>query len=491
VKTLLTFLASLSLAGCSRELLCSPGEVDCGGTCVSLRSDDLNCGACGVACGALEHCSAGACACDEGIAVCDGRCTDLARDPDHCGSCTTACAPEQSCDSGTGCVDVCPAGTTVCARACVALASDVYHCGACGNACQAGEACRSGQCQADLYVACMATDEVQPVNAKLELAGAALPTPSMPSDVAFLDATVIAASATFPANAFVTIFPLDPTRPAHSVEIVSNDLTRFLVHDNTLLLSNAAAGTLLVLDSRANVLDEIPLPDQQAGPNPHAVAVLDTTAWVALYGPSTTGGQAVAKVDLVAGRAVGKVDLLSVPGSHTPPGLPLPDGVATDGERVYVTLKNLSKDGTSTFYSKPAGSGRLAIISPAADDDVTILDLGASCGSPGDIVLEGTTLWITCGAFSFPELAPRRLLPVDISTGIPVLGAPIELPKLPSGAQVVPAKLAFCGGMGYVGDMASGHVVQFDPVARTADAPVDVCKPGLFFTSVADVTCPE
>jgi hypothetical protein len=454
---------------------------------VSLLSDGANCGACGVVCGALEHCFDGACVCDEGIAVCDGACTDLARDPDHCGSCTIACVPAQSCHLGGGCVEACPAGTTDCARACVVLESDVYHCGACGHACQPGESCRAGQCRADLYVACMATNEVQPVTADLALAGVALTTPGAPSDVAFLDDTVVAASAVFPSSAFVTIFPLDRARAGRSVEIVSNDLSRLLVHDNALLLSNAATGTLLVLDSRGNVLDEIPLPAQQTGPNPHGVAVLGNTAWVALYGNGPASGQALAKVDLVTGRSVGAIDLLSVAGSHTPPGLPLPDGIATDGERVYVTLKNLRDDPNDefTFYSMPAGSGRLAIVSPAADDDVTILDLGTACGSPGDIVLEGTTLWITCGAFSFPELAPRRLVPVDISAGIPVLGTPIEL------GNVVPAKLAFCGGMGYVGDQASGAVVRFDPVARTADAPVDVCTPGLFFTSVADVTCPE
>jgi hypothetical protein len=457
---------------------------------VSLRSDAGNCGACGRACGALEVCSAGACACAPGIGVCGTTCTDLARDPDHCQSCDVACAPADLCDA-SGCLAACPAGKTPCARACVDLDADVHHCGACGNACTPGESCRSGQCRADLYVACMATSEVAPFTADLAPAGPSRATPGAPSDLAFLDAAVVAASALWPSSAYVTIFPLDPSRAVETVSIVSNDLSRFLVHDNTLLLSNAAAGTLLVLDSRGTVLDEIPLPGQQSGPNPHGLAAAGTTAWVALYGNGPTSGQAIAKVDLATGRALGKIDLLRVPGSHDAPGLPLPDGVASDGDRVYVTLKNLADDPDDfwgVMYAKPAGSGKLAIVTPSADDDVTVVDLGAACGSPGDLVLRGTTLWVTCGSYTYPELAPRRLLPVDVSTGVPVLGTPIEL------GDVVPAKLAFCGDMGYVADMASGDVVRFDPVALTTDARAPVCPfsaPPFPWASVADITCPQ
>lgn len=477
------------LAGCARELLCGPGLENCGGTCVSLLSSRENCGACGAACGRLETCSGGARECRINIAACDGLCTDFARDPDHCGSCDNACAADQLCDAIELCVASCPVGKIVCDRACVFLDSDTYHCGACGNACAPGERCRGGQCRADLYVACMATNEVVPVSTDLAPAGNPLVTGGSPSDVAFLDEAVVAASAVFPSTAFFDMFPVDVTRPPHRVSIASNDLSRFQVHGNMLLLSNAGTGTLLVLDSGGNVLDEIPLPNQQSGPNPHGVAVLGNTAWVALYGNDPSSGQAIAKVDLStigAGRSIGTVDLLPVPGACDAPGLPLPDGIAVAGERVYVTLKNWADDPSDqfTFYAMPAGTGRLAIITPAAGDDVAIVDLGPSCSSPGDIVLNGTTLWIACGGFSYADLAPRRLLPVDVSTGIPVLGTPIEL------GAVVPAKLAFCGGMGYVGDQMTGAVVRFDPVARTADAPVEVCPPGLFFTSVSDIACP-
>lgn len=490
MNRLVPLLVLASLAGCSRELVCPVGQENCGGKCVLLSFDRQNCGGCGVACDRLELCDSGVRACRTNVATCAGVCTDLHRDPDHCGSCETACAQADLCHAGS-CVPACPVGTTACDRACVELASDVYHCGACGNVCEPGESCRGGACRADLYVACMATNEVQPVTADLALAAPALTTPGSPSDLAFIDGAVVAASAVWPSSAYVTFFPLDAARPARTVSIESNDLSRFQVHGNTLLLSNAAAGTLLVLDSRGDVLDEIPLPGQQLGPNPHGVAVLGNTAWVALYGHGPTSGQAIAKVDLASGAVLGSIDLLPLPGSHDAPGLPLPDGVAADADHVYVTLKNLADDPDDLYgvmYAKPAGSGRLAVVTPAANDDVIVVDLGTSCGSPGDVVLRGTTLWITCGSYSYPALAPRRLLPVDVSTGIPVLGVPLEL------GDLVPAKLAFCGAMGYVADMLSGDVLRFDPVALTTDVRMPVCpfSGGPWsWASVADITCPQ
>jgi hypothetical protein len=73
------------LSACKEELICPGGEVDCGGTCVSLLTD-RNCGACGNAVGPLQICAAGTPACAPDVAICDGACTDL-RDG-YCGGCT-------------------------------------------------------------------------------------------------------------------------------------------------------------------------------------------------------------------------------------------------------------------------------------------------------------------------------------------------------------------------------------------------------------------
>lgn len=68
-----TFL-TLGLAGCSSDdsplpAGCAPGLDDCGGTCVDLQVDNLNCGTCGNPCGAFAGCSAAVCVPDATLNV--------------------------------------------------------------------------------------------------------------------------------------------------------------------------------------------------------------------------------------------------------------------------------------------------------------------------------------------------------------------------------------------------------------------------------------
>jgi hypothetical protein len=89
---------------------CSPSELDCGGLCVPI--DTNNCGACGTKCAAP----------DGGTATC----TEASR----AYSCGIAC--------GTN--------LTHCGNACVDSQSDSNNCGRCGHGCASG-ACVAGECQ--------------------------------------------------------------------------------------------------------------------------------------------------------------------------------------------------------------------------------------------------------------------------------------------------------------------------------------------------------
>jgi hypothetical protein len=396
----------------------------------------------------------------------------------------------------------CASAEIPCGDVCVRPRTDAAHCGACGVACAAGQVCDAGACVeacgagpcADVHVACYATGEVVPLEADLSPAGTARAVPTGP--------TVLAAGpdALYSANGFpaagVSVIPKDPALAVATTALSGTDLQDVLFAGGAVLAANAGAGTLAVLGPAGALLDELPMPRQENGPNPHGIAVDGTTGWVALYGASpSASGQSIAKLDL-AGLAtcatagppcaavVRELDLLAVAGAFDAPGLPFPSEVVATGGRVYVTLANLQLADAGGFqaYIRPAGPGRLAVVNPAADDAVSIVDLGAGCGNPGAMALEGTTLWIACGSFSFPGEAPPVLLPVDLSGAAPAVGEALPVPGF------VPGRLAFCGGTGYLTDQASGRVLRFDPAGRTIEPPVEVC-PVLGFAWAADVAC--
>ncbi|HXX66616.1 MAG TPA: hypothetical protein VEK07_05520, partial [Polyangiaceae bacterium] len=76
-------------------------------TCVNEQSDNLNCGACGNACGAQEVCSSGSChsQCVTGQTLCTPSsgspyCADTQSDSANCGTCGNTCAAGQECSGG-------------------------------------------------------------------------------------------------------------------------------------------------------------------------------------------------------------------------------------------------------------------------------------------------------------------------------------------------------------------------------------------------------
>jgi hypothetical protein len=154
---------------CADGLLCQNGEcIDfcelmnlpdrCGQySCANLKTDDRNCGSCGVQCDptgpslpALPSdmyygCGARTCGVPKCLSAltadCNGDVSDgcevTLNTDDHCTHCNDACGPGKFCgrrpDGTFGCL--CPDGETYCGSSCVQLDDDPFNCGGCNNRC--------------------------------------------------------------------------------------------------------------------------------------------------------------------------------------------------------------------------------------------------------------------------------------------------------------------------------------------------------------------
>ena len=175
---------------------CEANKVDCkpgllSGSCIDVRDDDDNCGACGNVCNTppdagappphmyygcrdnkcgqlkcVDYYSERWADCDNdrtnGCEVYVGSATGII-DPNHCGFCGNKCAPGQLCwDSNLDWVPECGCkpDETMCGSletfnlGCHDVLNDVGNCGSCFNACPApGDhqtaACRKGVCELD------------------------------------------------------------------------------------------------------------------------------------------------------------------------------------------------------------------------------------------------------------------------------------------------------------------------------------------------------
>lgn len=122
---------------------CQDGEACCSSSgCVDFRTDPLNCGGCGLACGAGELCADGVCACGD---------TTGAAGATACGDGSSCCGTTPSCvaadDPLCVCGDTsCLAGQGCCDDVCISIATSRENCGACGVTCADGETCKGGTC---------------------------------------------------------------------------------------------------------------------------------------------------------------------------------------------------------------------------------------------------------------------------------------------------------------------------------------------------------
>ncbi len=138
--------------------------------CVNLQSDDMNCGFCGVSCGADRSCVAGACECAMGTTMCGATCINLQTDTSNCGACGIRCPANQMCVAGA-CRLSCANPNSICVAnnvmSCVNLQTDLANCGACGTPCAVANgtpSCGNGRCSVGLCNAGFANCDMNAVN---------------------------------------------------------------------------------------------------------------------------------------------------------------------------------------------------------------------------------------------------------------------------------------------------------------------------------------
>jgi hypothetical protein len=142
----LAFLFMFAAFGCAGGNItrdCPSNMTSCDLGCTSLETDDMNCGACGTACGTNQQCVASQCQCSSGMKLCTSGCVDANTDEANCGECGTTCGTGQMCMNGSC---QCPPGQMHCNGSCVDTQTDEANCGQCGMACAVGTNCVTGLC---------------------------------------------------------------------------------------------------------------------------------------------------------------------------------------------------------------------------------------------------------------------------------------------------------------------------------------------------------
>jgi hypothetical protein len=388
----------------------------------------------------------------------------------------------------TACVTevICTTAQATCGGQCVSLSSDPGNCGECGRACGAGESCSAGlcclgsQCPPAVYASCFNGGAVQGATAGVTTVGSPVPVESGPISLAWSGTSLWVANSISNTLDRMKVSPAglatDGSFPTVKVPGSPYFDLEFLAERNGLLhVSNAAIGSLLIVDPATSSIAEVKL---GASSYPQGIAFAGNKAYVALNG---TG--AIAVVDLATRLVTKTISLVSLASQG---GNALPSRLVASGSRLFVTLWNLD------VAFAPAGNGRLAVIDTTTDELAPLVnpvDLGSSCLNPAGLALLGNTLWVTCGFFPYTavsaaDITGAAFVPVALGAGSPIVGT-----ALPA-TGAAPGAITFCDGVGFVGDRFSGNVLRFDPASGAVTARGLVCAPTKTGSSfVADVIC--
>jgi YVTN family beta-propeller protein len=343
-------------------------------------------------------------------------------------------------------------------------------------------------------VACFSTNDVRAISPDLATRGPTRKAGAGPIALATLGADTWAANSL---SGSLSRLPVDLAAAPTEYLLRGSDFEYITSHAGRLLVSNAGAGTVVVVDPASGAaVAEVPV-GASAGENIKGIAFAQVnavdTAFVSLQGDAVGGnpalGQKVALLDAsrlstcgLAGSplpCLGAPTYLDVSAGADAPGLAFPGRSVASGGKVYVVLANLKK-GSFGYFTDPAGPGKLAVIDPSGPS-VSYLSLGAACGNPGGLALRGASAWVACGTGGLVEVALGGLAPA-------VSGVH------PTPGFMVPGNVAFCGDHGFVTDQYSGDVYPFDPVNFPASpaAATTVCpaSAGQFgYAWAADVAC--
>lgn len=500
----LALLVAVGVTGCKKDPTCPADQQLCGGACIAVGTDHDNCGACGHACGAGQTCSASQCECPEDRTVCGLDCADLASDPAHCGSCPVACDPGQVCTTPAGgaatCASACAEATqTSCSGACVDLAADRWNCGACGRACGTRETCSAGRCTAALYVACFNTDEVREATPAtvdgvptLLPAGVPLTVDHGPGGLTALDGTIYVSSAAYGGAEAIDRILRDPPRSRveriWDTNLSTADIEFLGAHAGYLWVSHTSAKSLLVLSPSGAVVEEhFFAGTEDENPNVVGVAFAGDAAYVALEKRDEVAVLDVSAVGACErpGACIRELKRIDVSALASPGARALPTSITVAGDRAYVTLLDLD----AGYHLVSGSTGRLAVIDVRTNtlDETAgaggLVDLGSSCLDPAGLAVQGTTLWVTCGAFQGGKIVGQGIVPIDLSATVPALGTLVPVPD-----DAAPGDLVFCGETGYVGDRNSGRVFVLDPAHGTVQG-VELCPKANGWAYVPAVLC--